>query len=490
MLINRNLAAWMLCGALLAPTLASADVWVIEPSAALDQRVDDNYTISTDNPDPVNATRLVGSLGLSRESQNTAFKGLIRVDGLLQQSENESSELSSNQILFLDTKINSERTVYGIGINFKQDTPSRDISADITDLSVTAADTGASVSQDQNVARQRLVITPNWQYKLSRRTTVDTSLSYTSVEHELPSVEESLNSLFDTPERIESFLSDETQVFFTEDELDDFKESALTVGFRHSWSPLVDLTASVSYKDYKAQVELDSNIIELQPQNGDSLAIPDPNQRRILRRPKRTSQSTTTTINLGFERSLSPTLKIGFSVGAYTNKKDDTDLIRDTDIIKEGVEEALALALANETASENGWLGGMTLTKTTGLTRYSARFGVDVLPSDIGAQVESLDLVGDMVREISPRMDFALRARAYEPDTINASGADKFARRFISFEPKIIWQYSRAWTVAASYRYRRQKSRADFNSGESNAFLISLKYTPPSAIRDAERGGQ
>ena len=483
MLINRNLAAWTLSGMLLAPTYALADVWVFEPSAALDQRVDDNYTIDTETPDPVNATRLVGSIGLSRESQNTAFKGLLRVDGLLQQSENDSSELSSNQILFLDTKVSSERTTYGIGINFKQDTPSRDISADITDLSVTAADTGASVSQDENVARQRLVLSPNWNYKLSRRTSIDTRLTYTTVKHELPSVEEAALKQFGTAEGVAEFLTNEQLVFLVEDELDNFKEAAFTIGMKHSWSPLVDLTASVSYKDYQSEVELDKNNVFLAFED----ELVDSRERRIRRKPKRTSKSTTTTINLGFERALSQTLKIGFSVGAYANTKDDTDLIRPDDVI---VSADIDQALADATATENGWLGGMTLTKTTGLTRYSARFGVDVLPSDIGAQVESLDLVGDMVREINPRMDFAMRARAYEPDTINATGADKFSRRFISIEPKIIWQYSRAWTVAGSYRYRRQKSRADTNSGESNAFLISLKYTPPSAIRDAQRGGQ
>ena len=485
--IYRIFAAWMLPGLLLAPTLALADVWVFEPSVALDLRVDDNYTIDTTTPDPVDATRLVGSLGLSRESQNTEIKGLLRVDALLQQSDNESNELSSNQIVYLDSKTSSERSTLGINLNFKQDTPSRDISADITDLSVTAADTGASVSQDQNVARQRLVVTPSWHYKLSRRTSLDARFSYTAVEHELPSVEDAAFAQYGSVEGVEEFFSNEQLVFLVEDELDDFKESALTVGTRHKWSPLVDLTASVSYKDYQSKVELNNDLVFL-PFEEELL---DPDERRIHRKPRRTSKSTTTTLVLGFERSLSPTLKIGFSTGVYANTKDDTDLIRDIDTINEGVsEEMLAEERAKATATETGWLGGITISKTTGLTRYSGRFGVDVLPSDVGSQVESLDLVGDMVRKISPRMDFAFRARAYEPDAINAVGDDEFSRRFISFEPKLIWQYSRAWTVAGSYRYRRQKSRADAQSGESNAFLISLKYTPPSAIRDAARNGQ
>lgn len=482
-----NLPKAALTALLLTPAFVQADVWVFEPSAALDLRLDDNYTINTTAPESVTATRVVGSLGLSRESQNTAFKGLLRVDGLLQESENTSNELTSNQIIYLDSKVSSERTVYGVGINYKQDTPSRDISADITDVSATAADTGASVTQDQNVGRARLAITPNFEYKLSRRTTLDANLTYTQVEHELPSVEDVLLDKWvaengDVPPP--SDLSVNTfGRFKVEDELDDFKESALTFGVKHSLSPLVTLSASVSYKDYQSQVEVNDQIVQVSEQD----EIPDPDVFDIRRKPRRDSKSTTVTVNFGYERALSPTLKLGFSVGAYTLEKDDSDLIRPDDATWIGGDD-LATEIANLTSTEQGWLGGITVSKITGVTRYSARFGVDVLPSDVGSQVESLDLVGDLVRELSPRMDFSFRARAYEPDAINAIGADEFSRRFVSFEPKIIWEYSRAWTVAGSYRYRRQKSRADTESGESNAVLLSLKYTPPSAIRDAAAG--
>jgi len=73
-------------------TTAYSDVWVFEPSVALDQRIDDNFTISPVLPDAVNATRVVGTLGLSRESQRARFKGLVRIDGLVTQSEGNSTE--------------------------------------------------------------------------------------------------------------------------------------------------------------------------------------------------------------------------------------------------------------------------------------------------------------------------------------------------------------------------------------------------------------
>ena len=87
---------------------------------------------------------------------------------------------------------------------------------------------------------------------------------------------------------------------------------------------------------------------------------------------------------------------------------------------------------------------------------------------------------------MGPLLDFSFRVRAYEPDAFNASSDNKFSRRFLSLEPKLIWRFSRAWTAAGSYRYRRQKSQVDTGSGQSNAVLFSLKYTPPSAIRDAQ----
>jgi hypothetical protein len=113
------------------------------------------------------------------------------------------------------------------------------------------------------------------------------------------------------------------------------------------------------------------------------------------------------------------------------------------------------------------------------------KFSVDVQPSSSGSQVETQELTGDIFRIINPRLNFSLRARAYEPDRLGANEEDRFARRFISIEPKIDWKYARNWTVSAAYRYRRQKARIDPVPAESNAILLSLKYTPPSKIRDA-----
>jgi len=113
--------------------------------------------------------------------------------------------------------------------------------------------------------------------------------------------------------------------------------------------------------------------------------------------------------------------------------------------------------------------------------------GIDVFPSDVGDVVESLQLVGDMTRKLGPLLDFSFRARIFEPDALSDDNDnDEFARRFLSLEPRLIWRFTRAWTLAGSYRYRRQKSQTNVRSGVSNAILMSLKYTPPSALRDLQ----
>ena len=473
--------------AALLPVLAQADVWVFEPTAAIDQRFDDNYTIDPDIPDAVSATRLVGTIGISREAPAAKFSGLIRVDGLLTQSDKSSNELDSNQVIFLNSQFTRARSEFGVGFNLKRDTPSRDISADLTDISSVAADTGASVTQDDNVARLRLLITPNWKYNLTRRTTLETGLTYTQVDHELPSAEDALRTRFlltaQPGDPIPDPITIEDTGFFTVlDELDDFRETALNVGIKSKLTPISTVSFFASYSDYVAQTE-PAQIVIIPFEE----TIADKENKDIRRNPKRETRSNTSKFRIGYDRAFTQTLNLGFQVGVYSNTTDETDVLRESDTTAfDGDPAKLQEALDNRITKSSGYLANVSATKLTGITRYSFKFGVDVLPSDIGSQVESLEAVGDLFREMGPLLDFSFRVRAYEPDAFNAAGDDKFARRFLSMEPKLIWRFNRAWTTAASIRYRRQKSQADTRSGESTALLFSLKFTPPSAIRDAE----
>ncbi len=470
---------------------AQADVWVWDPSASIDQRFDDNFTIDPDNATSVSATRLVGSLGISRESQVAAITGFLRADALLTLGDDGSGgaggELNSNQIVFFDVSRQRARSSYGINLNFKRDTPSRDISADLTDPSVTAADTGARVTQTENVARSRIILAPNFRYNLSRRATIETQLSLTAVRHELPSVTDAIRTQFQlgnpgvpVPDNL---TIDDVGVFTVSDELDDFDEFALSLNYNFKLSPISSYSLFLSHSRFSTETEADAAVIFPFEDK-----IPDAGERQILRDPKRTATSNTTTFRAGYDTALTQTLSLGVQLGVFQTSFDDSDLFRATDESSLSPDDRQA-RLDNAEGSEQGFLGAVTVSKDRGISRYTGRLGFDVLPSNVGSQVESFEATADYFREIGPLLDFSFRARAFEPDAINGTSDDEFARRFISFEPKLTWRFTRTWTAAASYRYRRQKNQTNPRSGDSNALLFSIKYSPPLEIRDLKRGG-
>ena len=452
---------------------ATADIWVREYSVGLDQRLDTNFRLDPFRERGVAQTRAVASGELSRESKTFVFRGQARVDALIAVNEDTDDELSSNQILFFDTQRLQPRSAYGLTFTFKRDTPNRDISADITDLSQSAVDTGASVTQDANISRQRFVLNPSFKYNLSRRAEIGLSYTYTDVSHGLPSVQDAIDRQVlaivgneNTPQDVvDNLLSldrpaeiNDIGRFTVADELDDFNENLIELNYKYLWSRRDTVTALVSFSAFEAQSEV---LDAPEPER-----IPDSREENILRNPRVSTTVNTARIAVGFDRLFSPTLRGGLQVGYFTADSD---------------------AFGEQTTSD-GYTASVTASKNAGIEQYSGKFGIEIFPSDIGDVVESLEVIGDYQRQITRLSTFNLRLRAFEPDAISdQNNDDRFARRFFSMEPKIIWGFKRGWTAAGAYRYRRQKSQAEVRSGESHALLFSINYTPPSAIADARR---
>ena len=509
--------------ALLAPP-AAADVWVFEPSISLDQRFDDNYRLLPDAGEEAIATRLVGNLGLSRQARTFSVTGGARLDGLLTQGDYVGDARDSNQVLFLGARTGDERTKWDVDIRWKQDTPSRDISADLSDDESGATDS-AVVTQTFDIARRELVLAPNVTYELSRRASIRAGFKFTRVGHEVPSAPEAIYTRYlggyeaqralledddpgnDPPpdQRLPTAANGDALPFdqvsadtpgvseFTVNgELDDFREAELDLAYRYSLSPISGVSATVRYSYFLADTT------PAPPVNVPFDDLDRDGETIVFRKPRgRDSISTTTSFRLGYERELTPTIKGEIEAGVYVNTTDDTDRFRESDrpnyipvIANFGTAEARNIDadeyFATLDSEQDGWLASVGLTRDAGLTRYAARFAVDVQPSSVGSQVETNELTGDVFRKLSPLLDASLRVRLYEPDRFGATGDNnRFARRFLSVEPRVVWRFTRAWTAGASYRYRRQKSRVDARPGESNALLFSLTYTPPSAVRDA-----
>ena len=450
------------------PALSQALVWL--PSAAIDQRFDDNYRLTVENAESISATRVVANLGLNRESAVTQFRALVRADALLSVSRDDSDELDSNRFAFFESNYIKPRSKLGVRLNLKRDTPNRDISADITDVTSVASDSGAAVTQDQNVDRKRLVLKPTYSYNLSRRTELSADYSLTLVDHGLPSCEDALATFDPTGEQ-------ENPVF-TPNELDDFLDNKIGFGFRHSLSPISTFTSELTYSHFEADEEIPDTWVNFDDKT------PDERCRNVVRNPRLPSTVKTTRFTIGYERKLSETLTGSGQIGYYVADSskigtDNPDGFKPVTNPNNPDYDSSVLDALYEDTSSDGYLFNLTLSKKTGVTTYSGKFGVEVFPSDIGDVVESLDLVGEMTRQLNPRLLFNFRIRAFEPDAISdENDDDEFARRFFSFEPKLVWNLSRSITVAGSYRYRRQKTQASPDSSESNAVLISLKYTP------------
>ena len=489
--------------ALAAP--AGADVWVFEPSIALDQRFDDNYSLDPFNPDEVSATRAVGELGLSRESQTASVRGLLRADLLLTRAgeEDGGNDLESNQIAGIETRFGTRRTRYGVDLGFKQDTPSRDIAGDLVVGESVATDTG-TVDQENDVARRRFTISPTLVHELSRRTSLEGRVTYTDVRHDTADPDDLiyeqylalLNNPNLPPERFDELTNgtgeplppgevtiETTGPFTPTGELDDFREVELEAGGRYKLSPIVTLSATVATSRYVAEVEPDPRaFVPFED------LVSDGAERDIRRKPRRESVSETSSVRIGYDRALSPTLAVGLQAGLYVNRTDDNDTLRPGDRAPSefgfgaDYERRFDERVGTLDTSENGWLANVTLRKDAGLTRYVGRFAVDVQPSSVGAQVETNELVGEVFRQIDPLLDVSFRARAYEPDRLGANPEDEFSRRFVSFEPRVTWRFARGWSANASYRYRRQKSRAVAESAESNALLFAVRWAPPSRV--------
>lgn len=465
-----------------------SDVWVFEPSISLDQRVDDNYFLIPTGAGSLSATRAVADLGMSRQSETYVLRGLARVDALLTTNTDVGDDnLDSNQIFILEARRRSARTRYGIDVNFKQDTPSRDIAADISDEQSLAEDTGILVTQSlsNNVARREFTLEPNFEYDISRRLIFDAEATLSAVEHDLPSAQDAIYQQYlaiprDPDEVLKAYdevTINDVGVFSPSGELDDYRESEIALGLRFKLTPIATLRASAAYSRFIADVLPSDAAFFTEFQ-----VIPDSEERQIVRKPRRELVSTTTKFTLGYERFLTPTLQFTLEGGIYTNTSDNSDTFRADDVLNNGAE----LPDVGKTESD-GWIANTGLSYDAGATRYEGKFAVDVQPSSAGAQVETNELTGSMRRVLSPRLEASFRARAFEPDRLGARLQDRFARRFISFEPRIQWKYTRNWTVSAAYRYRRQKARTDFVSAESNAILLAIKYTPPSKVRDAAR---
>lgn len=208
------------------------------------------------------------------------------------------------------------------------------------------------------------------------------------------------------------------------DQLSDYIEHTLSAGWAYKTSEISELTAALVASHYRAD-EFDREYEDYQAR-------------------------------IGFTHEFSEISDGGIEVG-YRETQWDTD---------------------GESSDDNGYVVNLFASRRSALTRYSGRLGRSVYPSGAGDLIVSDELALKVVRDLSPRLRFWTRLRAFQnesirDDTLSAN------RRYLSIRPVISWNITRWWSVEGSYRYRRQKRDTDDSSAESNAVFIALRYAFP-----------
>lgn len=481
------------------PMTASADVWLFEPSLGIDQRFDDNYLLDDATDGSLSAARVFAELKGSREGRASAYRAEARIDQQITSGDGQVEGADSDRSLEFDAVFRAERLRYGANFGYLKGSTARDIATDLTDKEGTNEDVRLTDPQGADVGQKQYTFEPNIEFDLSRRALLKASLKYKQIEHDLPYPRDAISAQYEAIRANainngedpgpaipfdELTIGDVGNVFSPSNERDDSSEVNLELSTRFKASEVVTFTGTIGYKDFRGEDEPDPfAIIPFEE------LVSDPDLRDIRRKPKRDSLSKTTTLKLGFERSLSPILKFGVEGGIYRTEIDKTDLLRSSDRPGEDIPAERLNSLITE---DDGWLANLTFTRDDGVLRLVGKYVVDVKTSTGGSLVESAELTGDASWILNPRTTVSLRARGYEPRSIDGDEVqavlpvpDTESRRLISIEPRISWQYSRAWTVSAAYRYRRQRFRLSDFSSDSNAILFTLRYTPPSALRAA-----
>lgn len=172
------------------------------------------------------------------------------------------------------------------------------------------------------------------------------------------------------------------------------------------------------------------------------------------------SEFGTTYLRLGYERALSQTFTVGGDFGYRVTEFNG--------------------GTGTGTVETDGTVASLSAVKTTGLTKFELRAGLELYPSSIGQVVQTQELVANVTRNLSELSTFSLQSRFYQNTAL--SGTANNDRRSMQIRPSISWNLAREWKVGAAYRYRREKLESKPSSAEGNALLFSIKYTKLSPV--------
>jgi len=400
------------CACLLSASVHAA--WVIEPSANVETRYDDNMRSKSDNEEGGILTRLGVQARLRQISETTDISVMTGVE-LAKYSGVDYFKEDSRESFFLEGRANRQFQRYGLNLRTsfnRQDTlryfriiepvtfvealPEAD-SEDylpeelaVEDDLITTVHTDAGSSQ-QLVQRNRFSVQPSFSYSIDPRTSVQLNygfydMSYSDIPRNSP--------------------------------LQESQSHTVGVGIDRATSPRDWVSLMVTRSRYEPELNLDTD---------------------------------STNVQITWQRKLSERTSLRLSAGA---RKTETDLFDDTGATFSG-------RLNHRLPS-----GSLFLRMERGLEA-----------SGYGNEMESDRLSVGYRQKLSDRVSWKISARAFRATRISGVQRDS-GREFVQISPSIQWAFSKNWQVRVSYRYTRIDREWIQGLSYSNSVSLSMEYVP------------
>lgn len=171
--------------ALLAPNTLWAEQWVFQPTVTLEERYDDNLTLTTGPHDDVIGTILRGILSFSRLSETGGIVGRIHADTSDYSGDDRIDSSKTNIFFTSRMNHNTELSKLGFKISYKHDSTIRNIDTTIgedTEEPVIDNDTDAGLV-DFDIKRNTLKAEPTFFYQLNERSGLNLAYELTDVKY-------------------------------------------------------------------------------------------------------------------------------------------------------------------------------------------------------------------------------------------------------------------------------------------------------------------
>lgn len=401
--------------------MAHGEAWQLEPQVSLGVGHDDNWFLSSTEPEAVTAPRIAGDLGIRRLTETLDLAAVVRLDYVTYSGvSNERLPDSSNQLYRFNGvfKNSNQTSQFGLIASLRRDDLNRTVR-----LSFAPEDVGVDPDPDvdealvrQTIDRDRWNFEPSWTGRLTERLSLGFRYSY-------------FETNYDNDQAAGSGLLD-------------FTDQILRGDVTYQLSPRNQLSVALSGELYEAP--------------------PDPDRFRVGQAENRKFNNQRLTV--GLRHQFTETTTFGFELGGI---RTDFEITRESG--------------RNESGVNDGYIAYVSGSQLVGQTRFDARIGRNRYPSGSGDLVQTDEAVGNVSHRLGARTILSLQAKLFQNESLLPDNP-RSNRRFMSIRPRVRWRMTRWWYFDFLYQYRRQKRDLELESADSNSVLLSIVYSQPKTL--------